>query len=97
MKYYCKECGWIFEEDHAAFRLAEPEDGQPRGTKVMVCPDCGSSAIDEAQDHNCGNCVWRAEFAEDKTLRCGNKDSDWYHEETCELYCCGEWRTEECD
>ena len=95
MKLFCIDCGLIFDMENAKTRLAVPEDGVAKGTRILLCPDCSSSLLEEAQDHNCGNCVWRAEFAEDKTLRCGNKDSEWYHEETCELYCCGEWRTEE--
>ena len=45
--YKCYDCGLIFNEDDAITRPAEVEDDRPRGTWVLTCPHCESTALEE--------------------------------------------------
>lgn len=49
MTMYCWECDDFFDEEEATSRLAELEDGVPRGTRIMTCPCCGGSELEEAK------------------------------------------------
>ena len=46
--YYCCDCDEIFNEAEADSRPAELEDGRPQGTRIMLCPYCGSEELEEA-------------------------------------------------
>lgn len=48
MIIYCNECENFFEEFEADYRPAEEEDCRPKGEKIMLCPCCGSSELEEA-------------------------------------------------
>lgn len=45
--YKCNDCGLILNEDDAIARPAEVEDDRPRGTWVLTCPHCESTALEE--------------------------------------------------
>lgn len=45
--YKCNNCGLILNEEDAIARLAEVEDDRPRGTWVLTCPHCESTALEE--------------------------------------------------
>ena len=45
-RYECLECGAIFEEEEAGWRWSELEDSRPPHTKLMTCPECGSTAVE---------------------------------------------------
>ena len=49
MMIYCWDCDDFFDEEDATSRLAELEDGVPRGTRIMTCPWCGGSDLEEAK------------------------------------------------
>ena len=46
--YYCHDCDEIFNEAEADSRLAELEDSRPKGTRILLCPYCGSEELEEA-------------------------------------------------
>ena len=45
---YCCNCNEIFNEADADSRPAELEDGREYGSKIMLCPYCGSEELEEA-------------------------------------------------
>lgn len=45
--YKCMECGCIFEEEDAGSRWSELGDSLPPGIKLMTCPWCGDTAIED--------------------------------------------------
>ena len=48
MIYYCNDCCEFIEEQDLDSRPCELEDGLPRGTKISLCPYCGSEDLEEA-------------------------------------------------
>lgn len=71
MYYKCLECDGEFEEYELDSRMAELEDCIPRGTKLYVCPVCGSTALEEMGE--CARCGRPVERFEDLCEDCKNE------------------------
>lgn len=54
MFFYCEECCEIFSDEEAEHRDAELGDSVPKGTKIAICPYCGSDDLIEAD--TCERC-----------------------------------------
>ena len=54
MSYYCNDCCEIFDESEADSRETVLGDSMPPGTRVALCPYCGSDDLEEAD--TCERC-----------------------------------------
>jgi len=75
-KYYCDNCGEVFDEEDSGVIYEWEGEGVMRGERAvgMCCPKCGSEDLGEAQE-----CVWCGEsYAEEDMLKI---DGDWFCKE----------------